>query len=64
MRYKTRESTQERGAGMKQFEPYTPEEIAELQKLPEPVAKEIIIDRILDIITELGWVADRQPEKT
>lgn len=49
---------------MKQFEPYTPEEIAELKKLPEPVAKEIIIDRILDIITELGWVADRQPEKT
>ena len=49
---------------MKKFEPYTPEEIAELQKLPEPVAKEIIIDRILDIITELGWVSDRQPEKT
>ena len=49
---------------MKQFEPYTPEEIAELQNLPEPVAKEIIIDRILDIITELGWVSDRQPEKT
>lgn len=48
---------------MKQFEPYTPEEIAELQKLPEPVAKEIIINRILDIITELGWVSDRQPEK-
>lgn len=48
---------------MKQFEPYTPEEIAELQKLPEPVAKEIIIDRILDIMTELGRVSDRQPQQ-
>ena len=43
---------------MKQFEPYTPEEIAELKKLPEPVAKEINIDRILDIITELGWATE------
>ena len=37
---------------MKQFEPYTPEEIAELQKLPEPVAKEIIIDRIQGLVPE------------
>lgn len=48
---------------MKHFEPYTPQEIAELQKLPEPVAKEIIIDRILDIMAELGRVSDRQPQQ-